>query len=122
MRIQDNPILVEKLTKLRQQYPGDYQLIMELETNLQNKMDSARVIDSPFIQGCVEEARNRVNNISQLLAFDEKLNEPTDEARIKRLALFHERNAHIFWMSALGIDIQKEIDNFINFADSKLDG
>lgn len=119
--IDQNPLLAEKLTKLRQQYPGDFKDIIQYEKDIEQGLKDAEALNLPIIQKLLEDAQGKINDIGLMLAFDPELNASTPEAQQKRLALFHERDAHLFWLRRFKANSEDGIiKSAIDYLDSKL--
>ncbi len=114
-----------RLNKLRDIYKSseDQKLIDEIEQKIRNNITKSKVIDRPEIQAVVEDAKKRVTEINILLAYDEELNAPTEEARVKRWGLFRERSIHQFYLDRFGVkNIEAELESLDKYIDSRIAG
>lgn len=118
MAIQDK--IEEKLKGLRKKYPSIHS---QIEIDEDEKRLRELIVQKDFAQHelvikIVEDAKARVASVNFLLAFDEDLNLPANEA--KRYALFRTREVWQFILDRFGVD-QKEIEAIINDIEKSID-
>ncbi len=114
-----------KLKKLREIYilPEDQKTIDEVEKKIRSRIAAANLAERPEVKLITEDAQRKIKEINILLAYDEELNSPTEEARVKRWGLFKERSIHQFYLDRFGIkNIEAELESIDQTLDSRIGG
>lgn len=113
--------LLANLQKIRATYLSqeDQKTITQIERRLREKIAAKKIAELPLIQEIVADAEQRVAHIHQLLADDAALQSP--ERSMERMALYHEKKVHEFWISRLrGEEIDAEIRAIEDFIARRL--